>query len=111
MGKVFVVQLPRRRNTSGNWEEYDISVASVYGILQPPLFGRKGVEFTTAPAVAEVKAKLAHYNDDDSILALGDPAAIAVVASIAADMNFGKFSILRWDGRSRQYVKLTFKTR
>lgn len=112
MSKVFVVQLPRRRNPrTGEWEEYDISVASVYGMLQQPLFDRKGAEFTTAPAVAKLKSELKDYCDDDSVLALGDPAAIAVTAVVAAEMNRGKFSILRWDGRTRQYVRLEFDTR
>jgi len=112
MGKVFVVQVPRRRNPrTGEWEEYDISVASVYGALQPPLFGRTGAEFTTAPAVAKIRSELKNYCDDDSILALGDPAAIAITAVVAADMNMGRFSILRWDGRTRQYVKIDFNAR
>jgi len=112
MGKVFVVQLPRRRNPqTGEFEEYDISIASVYGTLQPPLFGRKGAEFTTVPAVHKIRSELKDYCDDDSILALGDPAAIAVTACVAADMNRGYFSMLRWDGRTRQYVKLDFSTR
>ena len=112
MGNVFVVQVPRRRNPrTGGWEEYDISVASVYGALQEPLFGRKGAEFTTAPAVAKIRRALKDYCDDDSILALGDPGAIAITAVVAAEMNRGRFSILRWDGRARQYVRLVYNSK
>lgn len=112
MGKVFVVQLPRRRNPrTGEYEEFDITVASAYGMLQQPLFGNKGAEFTTAPAVSKIRSELKDYCDEDSILALGDPAAIAVTACVAADMNLGRFAILRWDGRTRQYMRLDFNTR
>lgn len=112
MNKVFVVQIPRKRDhRTGDWTEYDISVASVYGALQPPLFDRMGAEFTTAPAVARIRSELKNYDDEDSILALGDPAAIAVTCTIAANNNFGRFSVLRWDGRTRQYVRLIFDTK
>lgn len=112
MGRVFVVQIPRKRDPrSGEWQEYDISVASVYGALQQPLFDRKGAEFTTAPSVAKIRSELKDYCDDDSVLALGDPAAIAVTCTIAANNNFGRFSVLRWDGRTRQYMRLSFDTK
>lgn len=112
MGRVYVVQVPRRRNPeTGEWIEYDISPASAYGMLQEPLFGRQGAEFTTAPAVARVRQQLKDYCDDDSILALGDPAAIALVAAVAAQYNRGRFSILRWDRSTRQYMRLPFDTK
>lgn len=112
MGKVFVVQVPRRKDPATNeWIEYDISVASAYGMLQEPLFGRQGAEFTTAPAVARVRTALKDYCDEDSILALGDPAAIALVAAVAAQYNRGRFAILRWDRTTRQYIRLSFDTK
>lgn len=112
MGRVFVVQIPRRRDKrTGEWVQFDISVASVYGTLESPLFGEKGAEFVTAPGVSILRSRLKDFSDDDTIMAIGDPAAIAAACAVAADMNRGRFSVLRWDGRTRQYVKLDFNIR
>ena len=113
MGRVFVVQVPRRfEPRTQKMVEYDISSASAFGVIVgEPLFDRNnGMEFITKPAVHRVKKALKDYSDDDTILALGDPSAIALTCVIAAQMNRGKYSVLRWNGATRQYVQLNFET-
>lgn len=112
IGNVHVVQVPRRREPrTGRWIEYDIRTAKAFGILQQPLFDRtQGCDFITKNAINRCREALADYSDQDSILALGDPAAIALTCVIAAQNNDGRFAVLRWDGATKQYVRLEFET-
>lgn len=89
----------------------DVTVAAVYGeIVDEPIFSGFGV----APAAGKenvnaVRRRLRDFDpEEDSIVAVGDPVAISLCAAVAA-FDYRGFSMLRWDGKSRQYVKMRFK--
>jgi len=88
---------------------FNISVASVYGEIVDPIFepfsivpGGRGYTALARTALKDFDPEL------DSIIAIGDPSAIAIVTTVAA-LDHRKYSLLRWDGRTHEYVKLTFK--
>jgi hypothetical protein len=122
MSKVYVPQIPHRaiRDAGGNIirdsngdairePTIDITIASAYGEILEPVFPPLGVPPMTDSNVVRAKHAMKDYDPDvDSIVAIGDPCAIALLATAAA-LDHRAYSILRWDGRARQYVKLSFK--
>ena len=52
------------------------------------------------------KQKLKDYNDDDFILAMGDPVAIGISCIIASEVNNGKVNILKWDRENSCYYNV-----
>ena len=42
-----------------------------------------------------MRKKLENYCDDDYLIAMGDPVAIAIAAMVASDINQGKVNILK----------------
>jgi hypothetical protein len=110
MAKVYVVQVPKRRDfeTGRMVPVVDISAAGKFGEMTQPLFPSNGVSFYTQNDVHAVRKLLKEYCDDDSILAVGDPAAIGLSMALAAEVNLGRVNVLRWDKRRREYVNLKF---
>jgi hypothetical protein len=53
-----------------------------------------------------LKSKLKDFSDDDYLLAMGDPAAIAIASIIAGDVNNGVVNILKWDRENRAYYNV-----
>ena len=47
-----------------------------------------------------------HFSDDDYILAMGAPAAIAMVGAIASKINHGKIKVLTWDKKESRYYAI-----
>jgi hypothetical protein len=106
MPTVYVVQEAVRRDPrTGGWQAvYDITPATVYGELEV-LLPRHQIPVMTQPMIAELRHKLRNFKDDDYLLAMGDPVAIAAAAAVASDLNNGRFKMLRWDRQTRQYVE------
>jgi len=98
MNKVYVVQERMRRGDNGPTPVHDLTPAAEYGELEV-LMGPESVALTPGPMVRNLRYKLRNFNDDDYILAVGDPVAIATASAIAAQNNLGRFKVLRWDRR------------
>lgn len=94
MPRVFVVQEVPGRNIT---HAFDFGKVEV--LLAP------GVHIVLSPehAVRTMRQKLANFTDEDFIVPIGDPAAIAMAASIAAQVNDGKYKLLKWDRASESY--------
>jgi len=96
-GVVYVCQQPFRF--------VDLSDALRYGRLQyllPP----GDITAGTAPVIRQLKNDLKNYSDDDYILAMGAPAAIAMVGAIASRVNHGKIKVLTWDKKDNRYYAI-----
>tara|TARA_E500000178_G_scaffold278767_1_gene278342 strand:- start:97 stop:444 length:348 start_codon:yes stop_codon:yes gene_type:complete len=94
--KVYVVQEAANRN---------LLPANSYGeikVLLPP--GQ--VAFSTGPTLRRLRDRLRHFRDTDYLLLMGDPAAIAMAAAVACDVNRGKFKMLKWDKQEQQYFAI-----
>lgn len=124
MPKVYIPSIPRRAKRDGNGDRVidpntnkpifetfiDFSTAAIYGeLIEEPVFGHTGVLFAAQKDnINKVRRAFRDFDpEEDSIIAVGDPVGIALCCSVAV-RDFGGFSILRWDGKVRQYIKLSF---
>lgn len=107
MPKVFITQLPHKRDpvTKALVPSVNITPATEYGelvFMMPP----QAAFHATGDLVAQLKKHLKDYDFEggDSIVALGDPAIIAVAFGILGKYH-GKFSVLKWDRQICRYAK------
>lgn len=90
--------------------KHDLTPASAYGDLEV-LISRNNIGIAAQPIIAQLRHDLRDYSDDDYILAVGDPVAIGLAISVAADSNRGRVNILKWDRQTRAYISLNANTR
>ena len=91
--KVYVLQHPLR-----NGSPLDISDAARYGELQSPIFSSKyNVLLDVSDAIASLESALQNYNEEDFIMAIGDPVLIGAAMAIAARNADGKVKLLKWN--------------
>jgi len=94
---VYVVQEVQGRN---------ILSAQEYGELKLLLPGGSQIVLSSGPTVRKLKTKLKDFCDDDYLLLMGDPAAIGIACSIAADINRGRYKCLKWDKIEATYYPI-----
>lgn len=106
---VYIPQEPVRRNrATGHLEPaFDLTPAAVYGDLQV-LLPSGNVMLSSKPMTDKLTHALRHFNDDDFLLAIGDPTAYATAVAIAAKHNMGRYTLLKWDRESRAYIAVSF---
>lgn len=61
--------------------------------------------------VANLRAALKDFGDNDYILPMGDPVAIGAAISIAAEFNMGRVQVLKWRGKQHAYTVLKMNLR
>lgn len=107
MSRVFIPHEPRVRDRdTGEWRPMiDLSPARAYGPITI-LFGENTVGLNTVPMVRMLKRKLSDFSDDDWIVCVGDPSLIATTAAVAAQVNRGRYKLLKWDKRLRNYIEV-----
>jgi folate-dependent tRNA-U54 methylase TrmFO/GidA len=96
--KVYVVSETGKHNIAPALEYGEIEV------VLPP--SQSQVIFSSGPTVARVKRTLEDFSDDDYLLFIGDPTAIAIMATVAASKNHGRFKCLKWDKQERRYIPI-----
>lgn len=105
---VWVTQVPNRRDpaTQAMVPAVNISPASEHGEIRI-LMPANASFFATGDLITQLRAGLRDYNFErgDSVIALGDPAIIAVVGAILGERT-RRFSVLRWDKQIGRYVKI-----
>lgn len=107
--RVWVVQSPSKFNYEADRFEpkYDLTPAARYGeltyILPPGNIRAHEME----AASEKVRAAMREFLPGDSILAVGDPVAIAMVAIEAAAVTGNGVVILKWDRRGKRYEPFT----
>jgi hypothetical protein len=86
-----------------------ISVISAadYGEIVVLFESGQQIMFSPQPAIRKLKRKLKDFNDDDYLLMMGDPAAMGIACCVAAEMNRGKFNILKWDKKAQRYYPVS----
>ncbi len=89
---------------------HDLTPASIYGQVEV-LYAGRNPGLALQPIVQSMRRQLRDFSDDDYLLPLGDPVLIGIAASIAAEMNRGVVSFLRWDRQTRQYVEIKTNTK
>jgi len=103
---VYITQIPHRHDVATNAfvPSMNISPATEHGelrVMMPP----RASFFATADLVKQLREHLQEYdyNRGDSIVAIGDPAVIAVACALLGRM-FGSFIILKWDRNVGRYL-------
>ena len=80
--------------------------ATEYGTIVTLFESGSQIMFSPQPAIRKLKRKLKDFNDNDHLLMMGDPAAMGIACCVAAEMNRGKFKILKWDKMQKRYYSL-----
>ena len=89
----------------------DILSAREYGELAPLTSPQEQIHLSPGRVVAHIKRRLQHFNDDDWLLPMGDPAIIGVAFAVAADINNGRINLLKWDKFERTYYPVKIQVR
>lgn len=106
MAKVFVVQVPARRDgPRGGWvEKYDLSPAEHFGELVRVLPYGNVPDDPTATRAKLFDAFRTFDRSKDFVLLLGDPVAIAQAVSVlTVHLKQHPFRVLKWDRHTSQY--------
>ena len=77
--------------------------AADYGDIVVLFESGQQIMFSPQPAIRKLKRKLKDFDDGDYLLMMGDPAAMGIACCIAAEMNRGRFNILKWDKKQQRY--------
>jgi hypothetical protein len=113
MSIVYIPQEIRKMNPRTKQFEavHDLSPAIAFG--KPKVLCSPTMSFSLDPTemVRSMREGLRDFNDEDYLLAVGDPAAIAIASMLAAAMNNGRVKMLRWDRLVRQYLELQLDVR
>lgn len=106
MPKVYITQVPHKRDqsTQAMVPSVNISPAAEHGelvIMMPP----SAPFHATNDLVRQLAVHLKNYNYEagDSLIAMGDPAIIAVACALLGRMH-GRFVILKWDRIVSRYL-------
>ncbi len=81
--------------------------AAEYGEIVVLFDSGQQIMFSPQPAIRKLKRKLKDFDDGDYLLMMGDPAAMGIACCIAAEMNRGRFNILKWDKKQQRYYPVT----
>lgn len=105
MSRVFVVQQPARfDHTKKNFvPKYDLSPAAAHGRLVYLLGPGNIFKDRMDQATRQIARVLNDYSEDDCLLAVGDPVAIAAAVMIAGKRTGGFVRLLKWDRLSGAY--------
>ncbi len=109
---VYIVQEPLRRNLqTGELERMmDLTPAAAYG--KPVVLINNGkLPLMAAPLIQNLRQGLKDFNDDDFLLPVGSPAAMAFAGAVAAEMNRGQLNVLVWDKETRRYIEVSGNVR
>lgn len=102
---VYVVQEPVKRVHGEVVPSMDLSPAAAYGELDFLLPG-SNISLAPVPMVRALRKKLMAFTDDDYLLAVGSPSAIAAAAAVVSSLNRGRFNLLQWDRRENCYYDI-----
>ena len=98
--KIFVTQLPARRENNQWVPIVDITPAKEFGDIVVML--PSGINYPDTNSVKEqLIPQLEEFGEEDFLLPLGDPLVMTVATALVARKGF--FKILRWDRQSRRY--------
>ena len=91
--------------------DYNVRSAEKFGDLKIMLPDRKQMILASGPLTFELQKHLKDFNDNDYLLLIGDPAIIGLCCANAADINNGKFKVLKWDRNDKRYYDLEIDLR
>lgn len=107
MNRCFIPQAPTRYDKTLDLRRstIDFSPAQKFGelvVCLPPDVS----PFNVHPVAIALREKMADFDSDDYLVAVGDPTLIGIAFHIAAQRTGGKFNQLKWDKFTGQYFKV-----
>lgn len=100
MGNVYIVQESPGKNVLG---------AADYGRLTVLLTADRQVLFSPGQVLWELRNRLSKFCDDDYLVLIGDPVALALAFCVAAEANQGRVKVLKWDKQDVRYYPITIE--
>ena len=97
MPVVYIVQESPGKNVIG---------AMTFGEIQILLPSDRQLIFSPGPTIFDLRSKLQKFSDEDYIIPIGDPAAIAIACMVASENNKGRLKLLKWDRQEARYYPL-----
>lgn len=105
---VFIPQEPRKHLDDGSWQPlHDLTPALKFGILNV-LLPHGPTSLYTDETIRILYEKLINIREDDYILLIGDPTAIAATVMVASEIAGGKLNFLKYDRLAKQYNVVKF---
>ena len=101
---VYCVQEPP--GTAKGMPKVNVTKALHFGNIEFLFSERAQLVYSSGALVRELRKKLEKFNDEDYLLLLGAPAILATTGAVVADVNQGKFKMLKWDRESAKYYPL-----
>lgn len=107
MSRVFIVQNQHRwdKDKEKFVPKFDFTPAEEHGELVN-LLSPTAAPFRTEEIVEELHQKLRTFNDDDTLLLVGNPVLIGMCLAVAADYNAGNIKVLQWSGKDKRYIPI-----
>lgn len=106
--KVFITQVPSKRDKETGVFSPIINIAPAREHGEIVVMMPSQASFhATSDLIAQLRDKLKDYNYErgDSIIAMGDPAIIAVACSLLA-REHGRYLLLKWDKIVHRYLPI-----
>lgn len=101
----YIVQEPVRRDTSSGELVPLMNFKRVLEYGEPVVCLPPGVLLLSpAPTTRKLRESLKNFTEDDYLVAVGDPTAIAVAGAICAEVNQGRLKMLKWDKPTKRYM-------
>jgi hypothetical protein len=107
--RVFIPQIVERYDPTKEAmvPAFDFSAAAQYGQLTP-ILGTEDDPLFLARVTSQIRKTLEDFNENDFLVAVGDPAVIAVCAGIVLRRQ-KSMKLLKWDRKTRTYHNLEIK--
>jgi hypothetical protein len=105
MPKVYAPQVPSKFDPATKlWvPSINLDHANSFGevvVMLPPNANRLHIN----PLIVALREQMKDYNEEDYVVAVGDPSLIAAASCIAARKTGGLLRILKWDRQSSSYI-------
>jgi hypothetical protein len=85
----------------------NLAKATKWGKLIALLPDRQNIVISAQPCLRALRQKLTTFNDNDTILLLGDPIAIGLAIFVAAEVNNGRVRCLKFDRNLNDYFEVS----
>lgn len=107
MNRCFLPQEPTRYDAATGLRKVtmDFTPALRYGEIKvclPPNISL----FATHPVAVALREQMKDFDEEDYLIAVGDPTLIGMAFHIALMKTGGRFNQLKWDRHTGQYLKL-----
>ena len=105
MSKVYAPQVPSKYDPATKlWvPSINLDPANTFGevvVMLPPNANRLHIN----PLIVALREQMKDFNENDYIVAVGDPSLIAAASCIAVRKTNGLLKILKWDRQTGSYI-------